>query len=467
MKKARHTLVGDRVFYRTLLAIVVPVIVQNGISNFVNLLDNLMVGALGDAQMSGVSIANQLVFIFNLTIFGGLAGPGIFGAQFYGAGDIGGLRNTFRIKVLESIFLLTLAFVALIGFNEPLISLFLQGDGDPALAQAMLRDSQDYLMVILFGLPAFALTQCYAGTLREMGETRLPMIASVTAVATNALFNYLLIFGKLGLPRLEVVGAALATVISRYAELGIVMVFTHKHHAQFSFIEGAFKTLRVPGTLMRKVLRMGAPLLTNELLWSIGMSTLTAAYSLCGLTVVSALSITFTISNLFNSVYFSMGTAVSVMIGQDLGAGDFERAKGDVWRLIAFAVAVAAAMGLLLILAAPLIPQAYSGVTEDVRQTATRLLTVTAFAMPLYSYAHCSYFTLRSGGKTVITFLFDSGYTWVISVPLALLMVRVIHADVIVAYAVVEGANLIKCILGYCFIRSGSWIQNLTHLADG
>ena len=466
IKKARHTLVGDRAFYRVLLAIVVPVIIQNGISNFVNLLDNLMVGALGDAQMSGVSIANQLIFIFNLTIFGGLAGPGIFGAQFYGAGDIAGLRNTFRIKLLESLALLALAFVALIGFNEPLISIFLQGDGDPAMAQAMLRDSQNYLAVMLFGLPAFALTQCYAGTLREMGETRLPMVASVTAVVTNALFNYLLIFGKLGLPRLEVVGAALATVISRYVELGIVMVFTHKNHARFSFIEGAFKNLRVPAVLTRKVLRMGAPLLVNELLWSIGVSTLTAAYSLCGLTVVSALSITFTIANLFNSVYFSMGTAVSVMIGQDLGAGDFERAKGNVWRLMAFAVAVAAAMGLLLTLAAPLIPQAYSGVTEDVRQTATRLLTVTACAMPLYAYAHCSYFTLRSGGKTVITFLFDSGYTWVISVPLALLMVRVVQADVIVCYAAVEGANLIKCILGYCFIRSGSWIQNLTHITD-
>ena len=466
MKKARHTLVGDRVFYSTVLAIVVPVIIQNGISNFVNLLDNLMVGALGDAQMSGVSIATQLVFIFNLTVFGGLAGPGIFGAQCYVAGDIGGLRNTFRIKVLESLALLALAFVALVGFNEPLISIFLQGDGDPAMAQDMLRNSQDYLMVILFGLPAFALTQCYAGTLREMGETRLPMVASVTAVFTNALFNYLLIFGKLGLPRLEVVGAAAATVISRYVELGIVMVFTHKNHARFSFIEGAFKTLRVPAVLMRKVLRMGAPLLINELLWSVGVSTLTAAYSLCGLTVMSALSIMYTISNLFNSVYFSMGTAVAVMIGQDLGAGKFDQAKADVWRLMAFAVAVAAGMGLLLILFAPLIPRAYSGVTDDVRQTATRLLIVTACAMPLYAFAHCSYFTLRSGGKTVITFLFDCGYTWAISVPLAFLMVRVIQADVIVAYAVVEGANLIKCVMGYFFVRSGKWIQNLTHLAD-
>ncbi len=276
LHRARRALIGDKAFYRAVLGIIIPVIIQNGISNFVNLLDNLMVGALGDAQMSGVSIANQLLFVFNLSIFGGLAGPGIFGAQYFGAGDIPGVRNTFRIKLLESIVLLAVAFVAFLGFGKPLISLFLQGDGDPLLAEQMMREGHDYLMVLLFGLPAFALSQCYAGTLREMGETRLPMAASVAAVITNAVFNYLLIFGHLGLPRLEVVGAAVATVISRYVELGIVMIFTHRHHRRFSFIEGAYRTLRAPGTLVKKVLRMGAPLLLNEVLWSIGMSTLTA-----------------------------------------------------------------------------------------------------------------------------------------------------------------------------------------------
>ena len=462
LQKARRTLVGDRAFYRTVMAIIRPVIIQNGISNFVNLLDNLMVGALSDSAMSGVTIANQLVFIYNLAVFGGLAGPGIFGAQFFGAGDINGLRNTFRIKVLESVFLFLLALTAFLGFDKPLISLFLQGDGDPALAADMMQKAHSYLMVILIGLPAFALTQSYAGTLREMGETRLPMIASVTAVITNAVFNYLLIFGKLGLPRLEVTGAAAATVISRYTELMIVMIFTHRHHARFRFIEGAYRTLLVPGALARKVLRMGAPLLANEVLWSIGMSTMTAVLSMCGLAVVSALSITFTISNLFNSVYMSLGTAVSVMVGQALGAGDFERAKKDVWRLLAFGVAGALTMALLLILAAPLIPRAYTGVTEEVRRIATSLLIITACAMPLYSFSHCTYFTLRSGGKTIITFLFDCGYTWVVSVPLALLMVKVLQADVRAAYAATEGANLIKCIVGYLFVRSGRWIQNLT-----
>ena len=141
-----------------------------------------------------------------------------------------------------------------------------------------------------------------------------------------------------------------------------------------------------------------------------------------------------------------------------------EKAKGDVWRLVAFGVAGAVSMGILLALFAPLIPNAYSGVTQDVRSMATRLLIVTACAMPLYAFSHCAYFTLRSGGKTIITFLFDSGYTWAISVPLALLMVNVLHADIVVTFAVVEAANLIKCIIGYFFVKSGRWIQNLTRV---
>ncbi len=464
--RARRALIGDKDFYRAVLAIIIPVIIQNSISNFVNFLDNLMVGELGNEQMSGVSIANQLVFVFNLAVFGGLAGPGIFGAQFYGAGDTEGLRSTFRIKILESILLLAAAAGAFLGFGRELISLFLQGDGDPEKAKMMLDFSQDYLTVILLGLPAFALTQCYAGTLRETGETRLPMAASLAAVITNGVLNFLLIFGKLGLPRLEVTGAAIATVVSRYVELAIVMIYTHRHSLRFPFIRGAYRTLRVPGALLKKVAKMGAPLLINEVLWSVGMSTLTAVYSLCGLDVVPALSVSSSVSNLFNSVYMSMGTAVAVMIGQALGAGKFEKAKGDVWRLIAFAVAMAVGMGLLLMLFAPLIPQAYGGVTREVKDAAVILLRLTACFMPLFAFAHCTYFTLRSGGKTIITFLFDSGYTWAVSVPLALLMVRVLKTDVYAAYAVVEAANVIKCTVGYFFVRSGRWVQNLTHSAE-
>ncbi len=464
LRRAKNTLIGDKAFYRAVLTIIIPVIIQNGISNFVNLLDNLMVGALGNAEMSGVAIANQLVFVFNLCVFGGLSGAGIFGAQFYGAGDIAGLRNTFRIKLMQAAMLLAVTFIVFLGFSRPLISLFLQGDGDAATAQQMLDFGNEYLMVILIGLPAFAVSTAYAGTLREMGETRLPMIASVAAVCTNAVFNYLLIFGHMGFPRLGVVGAAIATTLSRYVELTIIVIITHRKSDRYTFIQGAYSTLRVPKDLLKSVLKMGSPLLFNEALWSIGMSTLTAVYSLCGLTVVSALSINSTISNLFNVVFQSMGTAVSIMVGQALGADDYDRARGTVWKLIAFSVASSIAMGILLILLSPIIPNAYSGITDDVRAMATNLLVIAAFAMPPHAFSHATYFTLRSGGKTFITFLFDCVYTWVASVPMAFLMVKVLHADILLSYAVVESLNLVKDVIGYVLVRKGVWIQNITHV---
>lgn len=460
-KKIKRTLIGNRAFYATVLSILVPMVIQNGISNFVNLLDNLMVGTLGDAEMSGVAIANQLVFVFNLCIFGGLSGAGIYGAQFYGAGDIKGLRDTFRIKLMLSVVLLAVAGVVFIGFGDALISLFLKGDGDAAMADSMLHWAKQYLMIMLLGMPAFALSQSYAGTLRETGNTRLPMIASVAAVFTNAVFNYILIFGKFGAPKLGVAGAAIATVISRYVELLIVMVLVHRNSDRYRFIRGAYRSMRVSGQLLRDVIRVGAPLLANEALWSIGMSTLTAIYSLSGLTVVSALSITSTISNLFNVVFLSMGNAVSVMVGQALGADDYEGAKETVWKLVFFSVCTCFVMGTLLIVLSPYIPLLYSGVTQEVRSLASGMLVLSACAMPLHAFAHCSYFTLRSGGKTVITFLFDCGYTWVVSVPVAFLLVKAVGAPILWTYGTVQMIDIVKCVLGYVLIRKGVWIQNI------
>lgn len=461
LKKARRTLIGNRAFYATVLTILVPMVIQNGITNFVSLLDNLMVGALGDAEMSGVAIANQLIFVFNLCIFGGLSGAGIYGAQFYGAGDIKGLRDSFRIKLMMSFVLLMLAFIVFMGFGDQLIRLFLKGDGDAAMADSMLHWGKQYLWIMLAGIPAFALSQSYAGTLRETGDTKLPMVASVAAVATNAVFNYLLIFGKFGFPKMGVAGAALATVISRYVELLIIVVLVHRHADKYTFIRGAYRSMHVPAQLLRDVLKVGTPLLANEALWSIGMSTLTAIYSLCGLTVVSALSITSTISNLFNVVFLSMGNAVSVMVGQALGADDYDGARKTVWKLMFFSVCTCFVMGGLMVALSPYIPLLYSGVTDDVRAMASGMLVLAACSMPLHAFAHCSYFTLRSGGKTVITFLFDCVYTWVVCVPVALLLVKVVGAPILWIYGTVQFIDIVKCVIGFVLIRKGVWIQNI------
>ena len=222
----RKTYLGDRAFYKRLLAVAVPIMVQSGITNFVSLLDNIMVGRTGTEQMSGVAIVNQLIFVFYLCCFGGFAGAGIFTAQYYGAEDDEGVRHTFRYKLWMGLLLSLGALGIFLFFGKDLISLYLQGQADGGDPAAALAYGSGYLNIMLLSLPAFALVQIYANTLRECGETVVPMRAGICAVFVNLVFNYLLIYGKFGFPALGVKGAAIATVLSRSGELAVVAGWT-------------------------------------------------------------------------------------------------------------------------------------------------------------------------------------------------------------------------------------------------
>ena len=268
MGALRRKYIGNRAFYGMVLAIVIPIMVQNAITNFVSLLDNIMVGQVGTEPMSGVAIANQLMFVFNLCIFGGLSGAGIYSAQFYGADNQEGVRGCFRYKLLLGLALSLGAVGLFLLGGERLIGLYLHEDGNPQKIAETLTHSLNYLHVMLWGLPAFALTQVYASTLRETGETALPMRAGIVAVFVNLVFNWILIFGHLGMPAMGVEGAAVATVLSRYVELVIVAVFSHLNPDRFQFIKGIYSTLRVPLVLAKQISVEGLPLLINEFMWS-------------------------------------------------------------------------------------------------------------------------------------------------------------------------------------------------------
>ncbi len=458
--KFRNTFIGDRKFYKTVFMLVLPLIVQNAISNFVNLLDNIMIGQVGTPQMSGVAIANQLIFVFNLTLFGGLSGAGIFGAQFFGAGDHEGLRYTVRFKLWTAAITLAVAIAVFLTCGDQLISLYLTGEGDAAERAAILEYGRNYLRIMLWGLLPFVLSQVYGGTLREMGETLLPMKASLAGVFTNLCLNYILIYGKLGFPVLGVEGAAIATVISRFVELSIIVVYAHRHINRFKFIEGLYRSIRIPKSLTFNILKKGMPLLVNELLWSVGMTTLTQLFSTRGLNVVAGLNIASTITNLFNVVIISMGSAVAVMVGQALGANDISRAKQTAWRLIFFNVCTCIVVGIALAALSPVIPYIYN-TSDDVRILATRFMLTTAMYMAFNAVAHCSYFTIRSGGKTFLTFLFDSVYTWVVFVPIAYILTHFTTLDILVLYPVCYLADIIKCIIGIVVVKAGHWAQNM------
>ena len=460
MQKILRRLVGSRAFYSMVLAILIPIIIQDSISNFVNLLDNLMVGRIGTDQMSGVSVANQLVFVYNLGIFGACAGAGIFSAQFHGAGDSEGVRMAFRYKLYVTTLISIIAIALFYTCGERLISLFLNEEGDPARVQNTLEYGIAYLRIIAVGLIPFGLTQCYASTLRETGETRMPMIASISAVSVNLLFNYLLIFGKLGFPVLGVAGAAYATVLSRFVELAIITVYTHTHGKKHPFAEGLYASMRIPSALVRKITIREIPLLANEVLWAVGMTTLTQIYSLRGLDVIAALNISSTVTNLFSVAYLSMGNAVGIIVGQALGANEIERAKDYVVKLIAFSVAISIVIALVLIGLSNLFPMLYN-TTESVRNLAARIIRISCCMWPVYAVMHCSYFTLRSGGKTLITFLFDSGCVWAITVPIAYAMAHFTNMDTVGIYWCVQFADICKMVFGVYLLKKGVWIHNI------
>ena len=458
--RLRERMFGDRDFYAQVVAVVVPIIIQNTVSNVVSLLDNVMVGRVGTLQMSAVAIVNQLLFVFNLCIFGGLAGAGIFATQYAGAHDDKGVRDCFRVKWMIALSMLACALVVLIAFPKRLIGMYLAQETAQADAAATLGFGMDYLTVMLWGLLPFGVSQVYASTLREVGETRLPMFASVAAILVNLVFNYFLIFGKCGFPELGVTGAAIATVLSRYVETAVIMVYTHMKSHHFGFIRGAYRSLRVPKPLMISILRRGTPLLVNEFLWSSGMAVLLQCYSVRGLDVVAACNIATTVSNLFKVVFLSMGNAVAIMVGQALGANDIERAKNCTWRLMTLSVGSNLIMATFLALFAPAIPNIYN--TEPhVRQIATQLIYVVAVMMPAYSFSHCCYFTLRSGGKTIITFLFDSVFTWCVNVPAAWLLAYKTGLGIVPLYFGVQALEMVKVVVGFVLVKKGVWIHNI------
>lgn len=453
-------LVGDRAFYRRLLAVMLPILIQNVITNFVGLLDNIMVGQVGTEPMSGVAIVNQLLFVFNLSIFGGLAGAGIFTAQYHGKNDREGVRHSFRVKIYLAIIIILVTFIIFLSMGDTLIMQFIH-EGDEGLdLAATMAYGKEYLKVMLWQVPLFALMQVYGSTLRETGETLLPMKAGVTAVFVNLVFNYILIFGKFGAPQMGVVGAAVATVISRVVECGIIVIWTHRHKEKALFIDGAFSSGYVPVTLVRQIAVRGLPLLVNEILWASGMTMLNQSYSTRGLEVVSAVNISTTVSNLFFCAFFAMGSTVAIMIGQLLGAGELERAVDEDRKLIAFSVALCTAVGLVMAAIAPLVPEIYN-TTDSVKDIACKLLMVSAVMMPMNAFTNSCFFTLRSGGKTAITFIFDSGYMWFVAVPAAYILSRFTAMPILMLYICVHALELIKCVMGFVMIKSRKWVNNL------
>ena len=450
---------GDRSFYRGVLAIALPIMIQNAVSTFVNLLDNLMVGALNTEAMSGVSIVNQFIFVFNISIFGAVAGAGIFSSQFYGRRDFDGMRYAFRAKLIFATVISAIGIGIFLVFGDSLIASFLHSgtEGDLVLTATL---AKDYLIYIIIGLYPFAISISYASTLREAGETVVPMISSLAAMAVNCVLNAILIFGLLGAPALGVIGAAIATTVSRFVELIILVIWVHTHKEKYPFAKVLYSSLKIPAPMMRQLLIKSSPLLINEILWSISITMKNQCFSTRGLDVVAALSIVSTIVNFLTVAYMAVGTSVGIVVGSKLGAGQIDEAKDTAKKMIMLSFVIGIIITALQIAIAPFFPLAYN-TTDSVRTLASELLVISALLLPFNSVSLASYFTLRSGGNAVTAMIYDSMYSWIAILPALLILTHFTAMNIFALYIAASAIEALKALVGILILKNGKWAKQI------
>ena len=460
LEQFRRKYIGDRNFYKSYIALALPMILQNAVTNLVSFLDNIMVGQLGTEQMSGVAIVNQLIFVYNLAIFGAVSAASIFGAQYFGKGNHKGHMYSFRFKLYAALTVTALTILLFVTKGENLISLYLTDTSGSGATGAALQYGLEYLIIMIAGLIPFAVNQAYATNIKETGQTLLPMIASFVAVGSNAILDYLLIFGIGPFPELGVQGAALATVIARYIEALMIIIWAHRHREKNRYLKGAYTGFGIPADELKAIIIKGLPLMMNEVLWAAGMTAVIQCYSIRGLEVVAGLNIATTITNLFNIIYLQLGACISIVVGQYLGAGKLEKAKDADNKMIVFSVFCCVIVAVCMLFIGRFFPQIYN-TSEEIRALATKFIAVSAIIMPFCSFSHASYFTLRSGGKTMVTFLFDSVFTWIIIVPIAFLLAHFTGLGIVSVYFLVQATELIKVVIGYFMVRSNVWLVQM------
>lgn len=460
LEKFHRKYIGDRNFYKRYIALALPMIMQNAVTNLVSFLDNIMVGQLGTEQMSGVAIVNQLIFVYNLAVFGAVSAASIFGAQYFGKGNHKGHMYSFRFKLYAALTVTALTILLFVAKGESLISLYLTDTSGSGATGAALQYGLQYLIIMMAGLIPFAVNQSYATNIKETGQTLLPMIASFIAVGSNAILDYLLIFGIGPFPELGVQGASLATVIARYIEALMIIIWAHSHREKNRYLKGAYTGFGIPTDELKAIIIKGLPLMMNEVLWAAGMTAVIQCYSVRGLEVVAGLNIATTITNLFNIIYIQLGACISIVVGQYLGAGKLEKAKDADNKMIVFSVFCCVIVAVCMLFMGRFFPQIYN-TSEEIRALATRFIAVSAIIMPFCSFSHASYFTLRSGGKTMVTFLFDSVFTWIVVVPTAFLLAHFTGLGIVSVYFLVQATELIKVVIGYFMVHSNVWLVQM------
>ncbi|MDH8677242.1 MATE family efflux transporter [Fusibacter bizertensis] len=440
-------------FYKMLFTISIPIVIQNLISSSLNLVDNVMIGQLGETLIASTGLANQIFFIMTLILFGGNSGISIYIAQFWGKKETDKIKSVLSLGLIFALFVSLIFFMVGFFFPSQVLGLMSQ---DPEVV----KYGTQYIQIVSISYIITAISFTFGFSSRSVGNPKLPMKASVISLLINTGLNYVLIFGHLGFESMGIRGAAIATLIARVVELIIILSGIYRTMPVLAISIKNFFTIEKE--IVKKVGKTALPVIFNEAFWSLGMTVYALVYARIGTEAVAAVMITNTVNSIFMVVGFGLGNASSVMLGNTLGAGEIPKAIEYNKRFLALSILCGIVIGLAITLTAPLIVKNLYNLTEESYALTIHTLKVLALFMSFKFYNTIIIIgTLRSGGDTLYSMLLEITCVWLIGVPLAFIGAFVLKLPVYYVVALVNIEEIVKLFLGLPRLLSNKWAKRL------
>ncbi|EGT4137649.1 MATE family efflux transporter [Clostridium perfringens] len=443
----------DRRFYRLLFSIALPIAVQNLITFMVSMVDTLMVGALGEIQLSAVSIANNLFFVLTILMFGLAGGSNIMISQYWGKGNVKTIH-----KILAIMYRVCLLITGIFIF----IALFLPKYfmGIFTTDKAVIDFGASYLRIVCIGYLFYSITNCTIMMLRSVKTVSISIIVYTASLVVNSILNWILIFGNLGAPELGIRGAAIATVCARITEFSIVLVFMFIYERKIGLkLE---HLLKLDKEILKDYVGLCTPVLCNELLWAIGASMISVIVGRMGTEVVAANSINGVAHQFVTVFIFGMSNATAVIIGNTIGEGKKEKAKEYAYSIGIFSVVMGCISGLMILLIKPFVVNFYN-VSYSTKLIAMEIMTVTSGIIVFQSLAsNFMMGVLRGGGDAKFVLINDLIFMWLVAIPGGFFVAFVLELPVALVFLVIKCDEILKSLTSVYRVISGKWVNDVT-----
>ena len=449
---------GPLSFYRKAVLIAVPVMFQGLIQTLVSLVDNFMVAGLGDLKMSGVNVTNQFMFLFFIALNTAMIAGGIFMSQFNGVGDSKGMGQVFRFKLFTGFFLVLVMSVCAIVFPEELLELLLNKN---VQKNEIVAEGVPYFKLMTLTFIPIIVSTAIASSLRETGRVVPPLVISICATAVNTFFNWIFIYGNLGAPRMEIHGAAVATIIARVVELLLFICFIVKTKPGFFII---ITTLfQMDFGLFFKILRKSGLILISELSWAVTEIIMTAVYyGRGGAGIVSGLSAAWAIANIFMIAFNGIHTATGVLIGGRLGRNELSEARQEARWIRNGSFIFGLGLCLLELCSIILIPVVFGNLSDNARDVCRMMIIVISVYMPVWSYLNAQFAVARSGGDAVMGAWVDLSINSTLFLPGIFLLAMFTDLGPVEMYAIVKTTDFVKVGIAMWQLKKERWVRNLT-----